>query len=358
MRRFFPKKCVLAAAAFLMASLGWAGLAWAEEAADTSNEDDDRISITISPVAQSFQLHSNSTYEGTLNVTNAGSQPFEFEVFSAPYSLTASEENDDYSPNYNSENNYTQIARWITIRDQTGNFVPSLKSDTENAAHPTFLAEPGQTIEVLFRVTTPENIPAGGQYAAIFAQTLPKESQESGINALASLGMKVFGRSEEGEAIQSAEINEFALKRTIEKEVEATADDGSSSLKTTTLDHINGFARVKNTGNLDFSARGVLKVTNIFGEVYYETPENRGIVTIIPESELVVSDEWEETPSFGLYKATWTVTAGDESKMMEMLIFLMPPSAIIITIIVLTIVIIWIIMMVRKRRERRSRFAI
>ena len=81
-------------------------------------------------------------------------------------------------------------------------------------------------------------------------------------------------------------------------------------------------------------------------------------MSIIPDAELVLSDEWEETPNFGLYKVTWTVTAGEETRTEEMVVFLIPPYIIVITIILLTIIIVWIIMAVRKRKERRSRLAV
>lgn len=358
MKRFLREKWTVLTAILVAAlSLGTLGLVHAEDESESEEPTAGQISISISPVTEEFQLNSNSMYEGVLNVTNAGSEPFDFEVFSAPYSFSMSETNNGYTPNYTNENSYTQIARWITIKDQAGNYVSSVK-DEEGTEHPTFSAAPGETVAVEYRINTPDNIPAGGQYAALFAQTLPKESNSSGINALANLGMKVFGRSEEGEAVQSADIYDLAIKNTIEKETDVE-ENGQTVQKTTTLGHINASAMVKNTGNLDFSAKGVLKVTDIFGAgVYYETPEGAAQVSIIPESELPISDEWQDTPSIGLYRVNWTVTAGEDVKSIETVILLMPPYVIIITIILLTIIIVWIIMMVRRRKERRSRFTV
>ena len=193
MREFLRKKWSWLAVLGLVATLGlgMTGVVQAEGESE-NNEEDDRISISISPVTASYELKSNSTYEGTLNVTNAGKVPFRFEVYSAPYSFALNEVTNDYGPDYSHENNYTQIARWIQVKNAEGNYVTSLESD--EAAHPVFSAEPGQTIEVAYRVVTPDNIPAGGQYATLFARTMPNESEGSGINALANLGMKIFGR--------------------------------------------------------------------------------------------------------------------------------------------------------------------
>jgi hypothetical protein len=106
------------------------------------------------------------------------------------------------------------------------------------------------------------------------------------------------------------------------------------------------------------NAIGKMKVDSIIGFSSYETPENRGKISVIPESELVVSDEWEESPNFGIYKVTWSVTAGDKTDTIEKVVFLIPPLVVVLTIIVLTFVIIWIIMLVRKRKEHRSRLAV
>ena len=303
-------------------------------------------SISISPVSRIFQLNASSTYEDVLKVTNDGSDIINFEVYAAPYSYVYSEENDAYSLGFNNENNYTQITRWISIKGQDGNY----------ATKPTFTANPGETVEVSYKITTPDSIPAGGQYAVLFAHTISGSTSSSGIKTEASPGMVIYGRGN-GETIISAEISDTKVSRSITKETTAE-ENGQTVRKNTVIDHINASAKVKNTGNLDFNARGVLKVEGILGGAYYETPENEARMSIIPDTELVLSDEWEETPNFGLYKVTWTVTAGEETKTEEMIVFLIPPYVIVITIILLTIIIVWIIMVVRKRKERRSRLAV
>lgn len=361
MRKLWRKKWLTAMIFALVAvlGLGVTGLARAEGEDEQTEPEPGRISISISPVMETFNLKSNSTYDGVMKVTNAGAEPFDFEVYSAPYSFALNETTNDYGPNYSSENNYTQIARWITVRDQAGNYVSSVEGqNSEEAEHPVFSAMPGETIEVAYRISTPDNIPAGGQYATLFARTMPKETEGSGINALANLGMKIFGRSEEGEAIQSAEIADISLAQT--KEIDTQVEEnGTMVSKKTTVDRINGYALVKNTGNLDFSARGVLTVTSIFGgDPYYQTPEGQGQISIIPDSELPLTDEWTETPSFGLFRAKYEVTAADETKSSEMVICLIPPFVIVLAIILLTIIIVSIILVVRRRKERRSRFTI
>ena len=180
----------------------------------------------------------------------------------------------------------------------------------------------------------------------IFAHALANATTASGIRAEPNIGMIVYGHSTEGEAESKAEISNLQINTSI--------TDGNG----TTKNNINAFAKVKNTGNIDFNAYGTLKVEPIIGFSSYET-ERKVPVSIIPEAELVVKDEWVDTPSFGLYKITWTVTAAkEESQTIERIVFLVSPIYIIVFIIVLTIIIIWIIIRVRRRKERRSRLAV
>ena len=292
-------------------------------------------SISLTPVSKILQIASNSVYDGSFALKNSGETQIRFEVYAAPYSYVYSEDEDLYKLGFSNENNYTQIARWITFLDTAGNYVKTT----------TFTIEPQSTLEVKYRISTPASIPNGGQYAVIFAHTLSDPSSQSGIRTEASPGMVVYGRSTEGEAIISADITDLEINRGV-------TENG------TTRDNFYASAKVKNTGNVDFSASGVLKVEPILGGASYETPAVRSRLSVIPEAELVISDEWQEMPSFGLYKITWTVTVGDNVESIEKVVFLISPAVIIITIILLTIIIVWIIIGVRKRKERRSRLAV
>lgn len=292
-------------------------------------------SISITPVSKVFQLASSSEYDASFKVNNMGDADMKIEVYSAPYAYVYSDEEDTYKLGFNTENNFTQMSRWIRIKDAEGNYVQK----------PTFTIPPHQELEVFYKVTTPASIPAGGQYAVIFAHTLTSVVSANGIKTEASPGLVVYGRSTEGETIISSSISNMEIKQTAE------TDEGTKNL-------FNGFAKVKNDGNVDFTATGVLKVEGILSGVHYETPSNMGRVSVIPDTELAISDKWEETPDFGIFKVTWTVTAGENTETVEKTIVLIPVYMILIMIMLLTFVIVWIIMMARKRKERRTRLAV
>ena len=181
----------------------------------------------------------------------------------------------------------------------------------------------------------------------LFAHTLSSTENSNGIRTEASPGLVVYGRAE-GAVNISGEIKDLEIKSTMPSE------NGEKTV-------INATSKVKNTGNVDFMASGTLKVTGIFGQTYYETPSDstKSRISVIPESELTVSDSWDDTPFFGLFNVSWKVAAGStNNESITKFVIIMPPILIIVVILLLTILIVWIPIMVRKRKERRSRFMV
>ncbi|MDO4508172.1 MAG: hypothetical protein Q4B65_02195 [Candidatus Saccharibacteria bacterium] len=334
----FIRKCSAFMAAIALGTLFCANTGvFAEDATDSEEPVKAATSISISPVYKVLQISENSVYEDSFNVSNNGTANMTFEVYAAPYSYTYSEDSESYQLGFSKENTYTQITRWITFQDSAGNYV-------EKA---TFTALPNTSVEVKYKISTPASIPAGGQYAVLFAHTISGAAETGGIKTEASPGLVVYGRS-------TAETN-------IASEISDLQIHNSTKVDNETKGIINGTAKVKNTGNVDFMASGTLKVMGVFGNVYYETPTDstRSRISVIPESELTISDSWDDTAYFGLFNVSWTVSIADgESQTIEKLVLLLPVPIIVVMILLLTIIIIWIIITIRKRQERRSRFTI
>ena len=337
MRSTIYKFSVAVLATVLCATFITTNNVFSEGENDSGNNQNIGTSISISPVSKILQLSANSVYEDTFSVSNNGGTDMKFEVYAAPYAYTYSEADDSYQLGFSTENTYTQITRWITFKQEDGNY----------AEKATFTAAPNTNVDVTYRIATPESIPAGGQYAVLFAHTLSGEVSGSGIKTEASPGLVVYGRAE-GETTASSEIKDLKINSSM------TVDGQEKNV-------INASAKVKNTGNVDFMASGKLKVTGIFGQVYYETEgvSAKSRVSIIPESELPVTDSWDETPFFGLFNVEWTVTGnGGTSETITKFVVIMPPVIIITAISLLTIIIVWIIIVLRKRKERRSKFMV
>ncbi len=335
----YLKKIGILAAVFALAGLIGIGNGAPVNADDEEDELlEAATSISISPVQNILSLATSTVYDFDFLVMNNSTNEMTFEVYAAPYSYTYSESAGEYQLGFSTENSYTQITRWITFKDTDGNYV-------ENA---TYTAAPGESVTVEYRITTPDSIPSGGQYAVLFAHTLSSTITSSGIKTEASPGLVVYGRSEDGETIISGSSSDLEINSTMEVDGE-------------TKNIINGSSKVKNDGNVDFMATGTLRVTGLFGTVYYETPASstRSTTSVIPESEKTISDSWDDTAYFGIFNVSWTVAYADgESETIEKTIFLLPAPIIILVILLLTIIIIWIIISIGKRKERRSRFMV
>ncbi len=331
----YLSKALVALAVFGLALFGGTSVfAEGDEENSQSELKDAATSISISPVSKILKLVPDTTYENVLNVTNNSSSPMDFEVYAAPYSYLYSESENIYKLGFNNETAYTQITRWITFQTTDGGY----------ATKATYTAEPGQTVAVTYKISTPSSIPAGGQYAVVFAHTLSSSTLSNGIRTEASPGLVIYGRAD-GETVYSSEISSLEIRKTV------GAGDSVKNL-------INATARVKNTGNVDFMAYGKLKVTGVFGKVYYETPDasTKSRTSVIPDVELEVSDSWDDTPFFGLFNVEWTVDAAGKSETITTTILILPAVIVVTMILLLTIIAIWIIIMVRKRKERRAKF--
>ena len=342
MRRFAAKLIIVGIVAIMgVLSVHSGAYAEGEEGKTEADKSNVTTSLTISPVSKTWSIKPNNVYDGKLTVTNDGSEEMKVSVYASPYFYSYSEQEDTYKLGFNVENSYTQIARWITIKDSNGNYV----------ANPTFTipskgeGESVKTFDIEYRITTPASIPDGGQYAALFVQTLTGRTNQNGIHTETSAGMIIIGHSAEGETVVKSEINNMSV------------GFGERAIGTTAKNVIYGNAKIKNTGNTDFYAKGVLKVEPIIGFSSYET-EDAVTVSVIPDAELPIEEKWTETPGFGIYKVTWTITAGEANETVEQVIFIVSPIFIIISIIVLTIVVISIIIGVRRSKERKSRLAV
>ena len=163
MKSIIRKISVVVLAVLLGVAFVANGKAYADENVGTS--------ISISPVSEILQLSANSVYEDSFKISNNGGSDMKFEVYAAPYAYTYSESDDTYQLGFSRENNYTQIVRWITFKQTDGNY----------AEKAVFTAAPNSNVEVTYRISTPESIPAGGQYAVLFAHTLSDSTNASGI---------------------------------------------------------------------------------------------------------------------------------------------------------------------------------
>ena len=280
--------------------------------------------IQVSPVSSRVILKPNTSLDYSMIVSNIGTNEFKFSTYVAPYSVV----DEDYNVSFSNESTRTQLSRWIKFINDDGSL-----SDTFTGTIPA-----GEKKTVNYRISVPEDVPSGGQYAAIFAQTEADDTASgantTGIKTVSRIGLVVYGRTE-GETDEKAEITDFHMDRFL--------NNGP----------VKASALVKNSGNTDFEAKFEYTIKSIFGEEKYHKEDAQNV---LPDTSRRRNYEWENTSAMGIFTATFKVTALNETREETHLVIIMPIYMIIIVIILLTILTIWIIMLIRKRRERKSKF--
>jgi len=321
------KKLINFITASILSFVATVGFCAAPVFADDDNSDDQKpaISIMISPVSNNPTLVAGEKTDYTFTVTNNGSATFSFRVYASPYTVA----NDSYNAQFDQETSYTQISRWIKFYNE----------DDELKSEVNFTIDPDEKIKVKYQIAVPDDVPAGGQYATIFAESdkVEGEVKSSGVKTSSRAGLIIFGHTD-GETKKTAEISDYNIKTFL------------------TSGAIGVSSKVSNTGNVDFSAVHNFTVKSLFGKALYETGDKS--YSVLPETTRSTTLEWENTPLMGIFKVQYSVTAADQNISEEKVVVVLPTFAIILLVILLTLVIIWIIILIRKRRERRSRLLV
>lgn len=275
--------------------------------------------LQVSPVSNRVILRPNDNLEYNFRVENIGAKAFKYKVYAAPYSVT----DENYNLNFSSQTSRTQLSRWIEFKQPDGNFSKEFSQSIN----------PGEKQNITYRVSVPKDIPDGGQYATIFAQSEPEGNSNSpGIRTVSRVGVVIFGRTL-GKTKSTAKIANFSLPGFL----------AGGNLSTN--------SKVKNSGNIDFGVHYSLTVKKIFGSKIYEKTQ---AFDVLPGTSRKVSMLWQKTPKFGIFHVTAKVSAVDQSKTVSKLVLIMPLFVLIIVLILLTILIIWTIILIKKRRDQRA----
>ena len=294
-----------------------------EESSEESKESSSSW-IQVTPVTSRIVIRPGQSLEYSMIVSNKGTEKFDFNVYAAPYSVV----DEDYNVSFSNENNRTQLSRWISFINDDGSTTDKFKGTLE----------PGDRKTINYRVSVPEDIPEGGQYATIFAQTDNSKAEDvSGIMTVSRIGLVVYGRTS-GETVESADIVGFDIPWFM------------------TQGPITAMSRVENKGNTDIEAKYTFTVKSIVGSELYTKEDSQ---SVLPDTIRRVNFEWENTSAMGIFWVTLRVEAMDGVVREETrLVMILPVYMIVILIMLLTILVIWIIMLVRKRKERKARLKV
>ena len=294
-------------------------------------EDKPAVWLQISPVANRVTIDPGVELTHTMRVDNIGSETFKFRVYATPYTVA----NEAYEINFSTNTSRTQISRWITFNQNV-----DAKKDSEKdwVTEATFELAPDEHRDVEYKISVPDDIPSGGQYATIFAESIPDSNATStGVKTISRVGLILYG-STTGETVDNAVISNVGAKTFM------------------TGGRITAEADIANEGNTDFSSKMTVEIEKVFGG---KVAELEGSYPVIPDSPTRhIALEWEDTPSFGLFKVKIVATALDQKVEVTKIVIILPVFVIIIVVILLTIIIAWLIMLIKKRRAQKSRLIV
>lgn len=283
--------------------------------------------VKISPVANAINIKAGQSQNYQFTLENLSKKDYKFKLYTAPYSVT----NEDYDADFTTETSYNQVMRWITFEDESGSFVKN----------PVYTIKAGEKRSIIYRVSVPDDIPEGGQYCVIFAESVDSDDfsgtgTSAGIGSVSRVSLILLGHGD-GDTRDTAEITDFSLT-------------GMFSAK-----NIDALAKVKNTGNTDFLAVYDLSVKSIFGTPIYSNSDN---FIVLPASERKFTTSWAEAPLFGIFNVSFTVNALDQTRTESHIILILPAFMVVILLLLLTSIAVWTIILLRKRKERSSRLVV
>ena len=230
-------------------------------------------SFTVLPMSQRIKLEPGKTYNGKVSVAIPvdAKNDFHYIATVTPYSVVGKE----YTADLAAATNYTQITKWITIKEPTGTIPANGVKDIE------------------FTITVPENAPGGGQYATIAISSNPDASQTGGTNVdtIHELASIVYGEVA-GDIIHDGDI--------LENNVPGFVTDIPIAVS----------AMLSNNGNMHEDATFVLSVkNNITGETIYPQKDKDGAYTelVMPESTRFINREIQNLPNVGIVHVSQTI---------------------------------------------------
>ncbi|MBR3318928.1 hypothetical protein IKG06_00270 [Candidatus Saccharibacteria bacterium] len=273
--------------------------------------------IEISPLSKRVVLKAGGSYDSSITVRNIGIDAIAIRVYAAPFSF--SEDGDTQV--FDKDTSYTQISRWITVKKDDGSY----------DATASFELEPQKDKVIDYKISTPEDVPGGGQYAVLFVEAMLKDNFENKIQIISRAGMTIYATMP-GEPNRSVSVGDT--------NVNSIVADGNIGVQT----------HIRNDGNIDFQTSVEINAYSIFGKKLYN---NTTLVSLLPENSKTIFARWENAPSFGLYRLEYAISALDIYTTGSRIVLAMSPFVMTLAIILLLGTTIGIAYLIRQRSARK-----
>lgn len=252
-----------------------------------------KTEMTLSPAKVTPQLKKGQVYNGEFSLHNTGEVDFKAKVYTSQYEAT----NDGYK--LNSSSDRSLLHKWIKFEQEQ------------------FEIKAGQSAVVKYSIHTPNDLPDGGQYGLIFAETInDKDSQSSEVTTTSRLGMLIFA-STDGQNRYEGQLH-------------------SPQIPFLNIGPKATFSfKVKNSGNTHFDTNGEISITDMFDNQKFGLIKNS--VTSLPNTDKKFEFEWDRAPLIALMKVKLKGQALD-NKIDETRTVLFISPIFFITVIVIIII--------------------
>ncbi len=277
--------------------------------------------LAVSPgLIEVSLLTPGQVYEGEFTVLNPAT-----EDAISRYSITVGPltfDDEYYSPAFEDTSDFNQIVDWIEIENPSGELAPQER----HIIH--------------YKITVPEDAPAGGQYASflVASEDPAGTQQQEGVAVAARSRIAILLYSTvDGETREEGHV--------IENNVPSIVFD--QPIKTSSL--------IINSGNIHIKAKYTLRIYPLFsGEEVYTNEESPVISTVIPDTTLYNEKTWEDTPLLGLYRVVQEIDFGDRIDRKETVTLVAPLWFMILAFLFLVSIIYGIIERIGKRKEAKK----
>lgn len=296
---------------FAVSLLVFSSLFFSPEAAAIGKN---KIDLQIAPAVEKITLTPGASFSGSYKVMNIGYQKFSYKLYATPYRVI----DEKYTPDYTKSSSYNQISDWISLSRTSGTL------------------EPDEQDTITYTVNVPKDVPEGGQYAVLMAETSDGNTPGATVGTVTRVGLKLYGRIEGGKTRECGKILDNKI-------------DGflfEPPIKASSL--------IENCGNIDVDAKYSLKVAPFYSnQPIFTSEEKPDTATILPETRRFNVTKWDHSPQIGIFKVEHTVTVFGQTSRLEQLVFVIPLWLVILIIIFLLAVGFWQASRHRQRRERR-----
>lgn len=281
--------------------------------------------MTVSPPHQKIILVPGEVFEGSVEVSNPATSPYDlkYSVTVGSFSLGKDKDgNVDYNDtDVDTITGYNQIMDWIQLGKTSGT------------------VKPNEVDVVPFTINVPADAPAGGQYATIIVQddTLTSMPSSAGVSiqSVVRFASGIFAEVA-GKTVEKAEI--------VENSVPAFSFNTPLSVSSV----------VANTGNVHINAEYILQVWSLFSDTeIYSNEEEPAEKLIMPDSKRYNEQSWSGAPRVGIFRVRQTVKALGEVSVIEKIVIICPLWLIIAIIIMMAFAVISLVLKAKSRKSKK-----